>query len=98
MTGSANAPANLLLVDDETAITHQLAPLLERSGFAVRVVHDGLAALSAVEAEEPDLIVLDVLMPGLDGREVLRRLPRYRPGGRHRRFRRHRANRRLRRP
>jgi DNA-binding response OmpR family regulator len=64
----------LLLGDDERAITDQLAPLLERSGFEVRVVHDGGAALSAVETGEPDVVVLDVLMPGMDGREVLRRL------------------------
>ncbi|HSM56671.1 MAG TPA: response regulator transcription factor [Candidatus Sulfomarinibacteraceae bacterium] len=66
----------LLLVDDEEAITENLAPFLERSGFEVRAVGDGQSALREVEAFSPDLIILDVLMPQLDGREVLRRLRR----------------------
>jgi DNA-binding response OmpR family regulator len=64
----------VLLVDDEQAITANLAPLLERAGFAVAVAADGEEALRQVTAFAPDLIVLDVLMPRLDGREVLRRL------------------------
>jgi len=53
-----------------------MAPFLERSGFSTTVASDGLAALDQVTARNPDLIVLDVLMPGMDGREVLRRLRR----------------------
>jgi DNA-binding response OmpR family regulator len=64
----------VLLADDEEAITANLAPFLGRSGFAVHVVGDGVAALAAVDEVEPALCVLDVLMPGLDGREVLRRM------------------------
>ena len=64
----------VLLADDEVAITDNLAPFLERAGFAVHAVPDGQAAFAAVGALDPDLCVLDVLMPGLDGREVLRRL------------------------
>ena len=64
----------ILLADDEEAITAELQPFLERAGFAVLVARDGEAALAASLASDPDLIVLDVLMPGLDGREVLRRL------------------------
>jgi DNA-binding response OmpR family regulator len=64
----------VLLADDEAAITANLAPFLERSGFSVHVVADGAAALAAVDAVDPDLCVLDVLMPAVDGREVLRRL------------------------
>ncbi|HVQ91110.1 MAG TPA: response regulator transcription factor [Mycobacteriales bacterium] len=64
----------VLLADDEPAITANLGPFLERAGFAVHVVSDGPAALAAVAELDPDLCVLDVLMPGLDGREVLRRL------------------------
>lgn len=70
----AAARPSVLLADDETAITDNLAPFLERSGFAVHVVHDGAAALRAVEERDPDLCVLDVLMPQVNGREVLRRL------------------------
>lgn len=66
--------AKVLLVDDELAITANLAPFLERSGFAVAVAADGAEALQQVASFGPDLLVLDVLMPRIDGREVLRRL------------------------
>jgi len=65
---------SILLVDDETAITDNLAPFLARSGFAVSVASNGEEALQKVVTGHPDLLVLDVLMPKLDGREVLRRL------------------------
>jgi len=64
----------VLLVDDEEAITAHLAPFLERAGFTVAVAADGETALRRAEDFTPDLIVLDVLMPRLDGREALRRL------------------------
>lgn len=64
----------VLLVDDEPAITANLAPFLTRSGYKVAVAADGEAALSTVARFGPDLIILDVLMPVMDGREVLRRL------------------------
>jgi len=64
----------ILLVDDEVAITSNLGPFLERAGFAVQVAGDGEAALDRLESFDPHLIVLDVLMPKLDGREVCRRL------------------------
>ncbi len=64
----------VLLVDDETAITSHLAPFLERSGFQVATAADGEAALTRVADFSPDLIVMDVLMPRLDGRAALRRL------------------------
>lgn len=66
--------SRILLVDDEQAITDNLAPLLERAGFTVTVAADGEEALRRATAFTPDLIVLDVLMPRMDGREVLRRL------------------------
>jgi DNA-binding response OmpR family regulator len=69
-----NAKPRVLLVDDETAITENLAPFLERSGFEVTTKADGEQALQGIEQWKPDLVVLDVLMPRLDGREVLRRL------------------------
>lgn len=64
----------LLLVDDEPAITENLAPFLRRAGFEVTVAADGEEALRQIARVRPDLIVLDVLMPRLDGRETLRRL------------------------
>lgn len=64
----------LLIVDDEADLLAELQPMLERSGYRVVTAPDGEAALRAVEAEAPDLVILDVLMPKLDGRAVLRRL------------------------
>ena len=72
---SAERP-RLLLVDDEADITANLAPLLTRSGFDVDVAHDGQAALDRIAAQPPAVIVMDVLMPRLDGREALRQLRR----------------------
>ncbi len=66
----------LLLVDDETAITDNLAPFLQRSGFAVRIATDGEHALQQIAGFRPAIVVLDVMMPRLDGRAVLRRLRR----------------------
>lgn len=67
-------PGHILLVDDQPIITSNLSPYLERSGYTVTVASDGEAALQAIAENCPDLIVLDVLMPRLDGREVLRRM------------------------
>ncbi len=69
-----HAASRILLVDDEEAITANLAPFLQRGGFAVAVATDGEEALKRVAGFKPELIVLDVLMPRLDGRAVLRRL------------------------
>lgn len=66
----------LLLADDEAAITEQLGPFLERAGFSVSVAADGMTAIARAAELRPSLIVLDVMMPHLDGREVLRRLRR----------------------
>ena len=68
------AKPKVLLVDDEQAITTNLSAFLERSGFALTVAGDGEEAMGQIPDFEPDLIVLDVLMPRMDGREVLRRL------------------------
>jgi DNA-binding response OmpR family regulator len=64
----------ILVVDDEQATTANLAPFLERSGFAVAVAADGEEALRQGPSLSPDLIVLDTLMPRIGGREALRRL------------------------
>lgn len=69
-----NGKPKLLLVDDDKAITDRLEPFLIRAGFEVRVAANGEAALEEVISYLPDLIVLDVLMPRMDGREVLRQL------------------------
>jgi DNA-binding response OmpR family regulator len=69
-----NDEVRVLLVDDEPAITENLAPFLERAGYQVITASNGEQALDLVANEAPDVMVLDVLMPKLDGREVLRRL------------------------
>jgi DNA-binding response OmpR family regulator len=66
--------SKVLLVDDETAITKNLAPFLERAGYTIAVAANGEDALTKVSSFSPDLIIMDVLMPKLDGREALRRL------------------------
>jgi DNA-binding response OmpR family regulator len=65
---------SVLVVDDEPTIGEVVGRYLQRAGYATRVVHDGRGALSAVEDERPDLVVLDLMLPGIDGLEVMRRL------------------------
>jgi DNA-binding response OmpR family regulator len=64
----------ILLVDDEPDLLAELKPIIERAGFQVLTARHGEEALERIAKERPDLVVLDVLMPRLDGREVLRRL------------------------
>ncbi|PPF43963.1 DNA-binding response regulator [Pseudoclavibacter sp. AY1F1] len=64
----------LLLVDDEPSITDSLAPFLSRSGFDVAVAVDGQDALQQFAVRRPDVVISDVMMPRLDGRELVRRL------------------------
>ena len=71
---STQDQAKVLIVDDEDAIRSGLASALRRANFEVIEARDGLDALEKVEKHQPDIIVLDILMPVLDGREVCRRL------------------------
>ncbi len=64
----------ILLVDDEAAIIENLAPFLSRAGFEVVTAANGEEALAQIEAHAPNLIVMDVLMPKMDGRKTLRQL------------------------
>jgi DNA-binding response OmpR family regulator len=64
----------LMIVDDEVDLLAELKPLMERSGYDVISAANGAQALEMIPREKPDLIVLDMLMPRLDGRDVLRRL------------------------
>ncbi|MCL2090448.1 MAG: response regulator transcription factor [Micrococcales bacterium] len=66
----------LLLVDDEVAITSMLTTIFERAGFDVIVAEDGAAGLAGYYAHHPDVVVCDVMMPVMDGREMVRRLRR----------------------
>ena len=64
----------ILVVDDDRAVREALERALSLEGFDVELAADGAEALAAVERRQPDAIVLDVLMPGVDGLEVCRLL------------------------
>ena len=66
--------ANITLVDDDENIVTSVSMALESHGHSVRAFNDGLSGLQALESEPPDLAILDVKMPRMDGMEVLRRL------------------------
>lgn len=68
--------AEILLVDDDPHLREVVRYALAREGYVVREASDGARALEAFEAAPPDLVVLDVLMPELDGLEVCRRIRR----------------------
>lgn len=65
---------HILVVDDEPNIREVVELYLRREGFEVEVVGDGVAALAAIERKPPDLIVLDLMLPGLGGIQVTRKL------------------------
>lgn len=68
------APTKLLLVDDEPTLREPLAEYLSRQGFAVREAQSAAAARSALQQERPDLVLLDIMMPGEDGLSLCRHL------------------------
>lgn len=67
-------PKRVLLAEDEPIIVELLSFLLGKAGFDVTIETDGHAALEAALARPPAVVILDVMLPGLDGFEVLRRL------------------------
>jgi two-component system OmpR family response regulator len=73
-TTDAASDATVLVVDDEEYIRDLVSSAMRIAGFEVRNVADGHAALAAVESQQPDLVILDVGLPGLDGFEVCRRM------------------------
>jgi two-component system OmpR family response regulator len=74
MIEQSQEAARILVVDDEASITDLLSMALRYEKFDVLAAHSGREALDAVPAFAPDLVVLDVMMPGIDGFEVARRL------------------------
>jgi two-component system, OmpR family, alkaline phosphatase synthesis response regulator PhoP len=66
--------AKILIVEDMESVVVLLRSLLEREGFQVTTAQDGLEALEAVRRDKPDLVLLDLILPGLDGLEVCRRI------------------------
>ncbi|RMI32326.1 response regulator transcription factor [Nocardia stercoris] len=73
------AGRRILVVEDEPTIAESVATRLRAEGFVVNLSHDGPAAVAAAERFEPDLVVLDVMLPGFDGLEVCRRIQGTRP-------------------
>jgi len=65
-------PERILVVEDEPALQETLAYNLEKDGYTVEAAGDGRAALKAARRATPDLIILDIMLPGLDGFEVCR--------------------------
>jgi len=80
LPGSART---VLVVDDEATIREVIRRYLERDGFKVREAGDGFAALDALAESLPDLIVLDLMLPGIDGLSLTRQLRTPKPGGEH---------------
>jgi DNA-binding response OmpR family regulator len=71
----------ILIVDDEPSITVPLKFLMEQNQFQVKVVHTGEAAIAAMDDFQPDLVLLDVMLPAVDGFQVCQQIkenPRFR--------------------
>ncbi len=75
----AAEPVRVLVVEDEPAIATQIARRLAAEGWTVDLAADGLAGVEAARAGRPDVVVLDVMLPGIDGLEVCRRVQAERP-------------------
>ncbi|MEI7612488.1 MAG: HD domain-containing phosphohydrolase [Betaproteobacteria bacterium] len=73
-SGLERKPPNILIVDDTPANLQVLGEILKGKGYKVRPVPNGKLALAAAESDPPDLILLDIMMPGMDGYEVCRQL------------------------
>ncbi len=65
---------DILVVDDEASVVEVVSLYLKREGFAVRVARDGRSALDAIQTDLPALVVLDLMLPEVDGLEIMRRL------------------------
>ena len=74
MTGEKDRPARILIVDDHEDNVELLRARLEHRGFECSTAKDGVEALESIEASPPDLILLDLMMPRIDGFEVARRI------------------------
>jgi len=72
MSGASAAPFRVLLVDDEPVVRALVPAMLEGGGVEVRCVESGARAMQAAREVRPDLLLLDIVMPGLDGLAVLR--------------------------
>ena len=78
-TSTTAAAARILVVEDEPVINQAVTDRLRAEGFVVEQAHDGPGAVAAFEEHAPDLVVLDLMLPGFDGLEVCRRIQAIRP-------------------
>ncbi|AYY14529.1 DNA-binding response regulator [Actinobacteria bacterium YIM 96077] len=78
-TGHSNTGSRVLVIDDDPALADVVCRYLRRDGFAVDYATDGLAGLKKALATLPDIVVLDLMLPGMDGLEVCRRLRQVAP-------------------
>lgn len=78
-TNSFSSRSKILVVDDEHSLVNLCLLILEQAGYTVRGAFSGKQALQMVDDEVPDLILLDVMMPGMDGIEVCRRIRQLMP-------------------
>jgi DNA-binding response OmpR family regulator len=74
MTTAVATKKKILLVDDEAAIVHSLRYNLEKNGYAVATAGDGRTAVTLAQSERPDLVVLDIMLPLLDGIEACKEI------------------------
>jgi diguanylate cyclase (GGDEF)-like protein len=74
LSEAVKSPDRILVVEDDPFLQTILKFELEEAGYAVEIADDGQAGLNAVDQQAPDLILMDVMMPGVDGNEVCRRL------------------------
>jgi DNA-binding response OmpR family regulator len=74
MTVVLHEQTDILVVDDEASVVEVVSLYLQKEGFQVRTAHDGYTALAAIRYRLPSLVVLDVMLPQVDGLEIMRRL------------------------
>ena len=81
LPGHDHVRGSVLVVDDEPTIAEVVARYLQRAGYETRVAGDGALAVALATEQRPDLVVLDLMLPGIDGLEVMRRLRALGEGG-----------------
>jgi DNA-binding response OmpR family regulator len=79
MLSNPDPPGRILIVDDDATVSEVVGRYLVRDGHQVDCVQDGYEALRRIERQPPDLIVLDLMLPGIDGLEVCRRIREHWP-------------------
>ena len=76
MTSQPNPKSKILVIDDEQSILDLVTAYLRKEGFEYLTAKDGPSGLQAARAHKPDLVVLDIMLPGMDGIELLTQLRR----------------------